>query len=156
MKPGKSTTYATCMFKSTVKHFLCLSKNPAVIPIAAHLFLLPLLDKLCNTYKEPSLVVARVRCLHTFRNETRYITYVYCYNIVIMLQIQLAPDLHPRPKYIWTALKWKEDTYPWILDIADYYINNPTNALIRLPPGAVDMPKLLPDAFITTILIGSK
>ncbi|XP_011257600.2 gephyrin-like isoform X2 [Camponotus floridanus] len=129
MKPGKSTTYATCMFESTRKHFLCLSKNSAVIPIATHLFLLPLVNELCCFNKERFSVLARIR---------------------------LAPDLHPRPKYIWTALKWKKDTYPWILNMANHYINNSTNALLRLPPRTVDMSKLLPDALIATMLIGSK
>lgn len=129
MKPGKSTTYATCTFKSTMKHFLCLSKNPAIVPIAAHLFLLPLLNELRCFHKEWPLVVSRIR---------------------------LAPNLYSRPKYVWTSLKWnKEDTYPWIYDISNHYNHN-ANALLRLPPSTVEASKLLPDAFITTIFVGSR
>ncbi|XP_070170928.1 gephyrin-like [Polyergus mexicanus] len=129
MKPGKSTTYATCIFKSTMKHFLCLSKNPTIVPIAAHLFLLPLLNELRCFHKEWPLVVSRIR---------------------------LAPNLYSRPKYVWTSLKWnKEDTYPWIHDISNHYNHN-ANALLRLPPSTVEASKLLPDAFVTTIFVGSR
>ncbi|KAL6432540.1 hypothetical protein ACFW04_006837 [Cataglyphis niger] len=124
MKPGKSTTYATCTFKSTTKHFLCLSKNSAIVPIAAHLFLLPLLNVSRCFHKEWPLVISR---------------------------IQLAPELYSRPKYVWTSLKWnKENTYPWVHNISNHYNHN-TNALLRLPPRTMEMSKLLPDAFITTI-----
>ncbi|XP_050460710.1 gephyrin-like isoform X2 [Cataglyphis hispanica] len=129
MKPGRSTTYATCTFNSTTKHFLCLSKNSAIVPIAAHLFLLPLLNVSRCFHKEWPLVVSR---------------------------IQLAPELYSRPKYVWTSLKWnKENTYPWIHNISNHYNHN-TNALLRLPSRTMEMSKLLPDAFITTIFVGSR
>ena len=44
MKPGKSTTFATCIFNHKLKFFLCMSANPATIPIVAHIFLLPFLN----------------------------------------------------------------------------------------------------------------
>ncbi|CAL1675225.1 unnamed protein product [Lasius platythorax] len=129
MTPGKSTTYATCRFRGIKKYFLCLSKNPATVPIVTHLFILPLLNELRCFMKSPPLVQARV---------------------------QTSPILHSRPKYIWTSLKWNnKNNYARIYDTANHYNPN-ANTLLRLPPRTVYESRLLPDAFVTTTFCGSK
>ncbi|XP_029174355.1 gephyrin-like [Nylanderia fulva] len=126
MSPGKSTTYATCTFKDTKKYFLCFSRNPTIVPIVTHLFLLPLLNNLRCFEKSSPLVQARV---------------------------QTSPILHSRPKYIWTSLKWNnKDKYARIYDTANY--NHNANALLRLPPRTVEESKL-PDSYITAVFHGS-
>ncbi|XP_036145818.1 gephyrin-like [Monomorium pharaonis] len=46
MKPGKSTMFATCKVDDEQKYFLCMSANPATVPIVTQIFLLPFLDQL--------------------------------------------------------------------------------------------------------------
>jgi len=60
MKPGKPTTFATCMFLGKKKYFLCLPGNPVSATVTAQLFLLPLLKEMCSDLSEPIIVQAKV------------------------------------------------------------------------------------------------
>lgn len=61
MKPGKSTTYITCMLNGKQKHILYLPGNSATVLITAHLFLLPLLNKMHHNDLETPVIRAHVR-----------------------------------------------------------------------------------------------
>jgi len=61
MNPGKSTTYGTCMLGEKKKHILYLPGNSATILITAHLFLLPLLNKMHYNDMEVPVIHAHVR-----------------------------------------------------------------------------------------------
>lgn len=60
MKPGKPTTFATCMYHSRKKYFLCLPGNPVSAIVTAHLFLLPLLNEMRGDFSEPIIVQVMV------------------------------------------------------------------------------------------------
>ncbi|KAG5347951.1 GEPH protein, partial [Acromyrmex charruanus] len=53
MKPGKSTTFASCMYNCKRKFFLCMSANPATVPIVAHVVLLPFLNMIHHNCSTP-------------------------------------------------------------------------------------------------------
>ncbi|XP_018364524.1 PREDICTED: uncharacterized protein LOC108762160 [Trachymyrmex cornetzi] len=84
MKPGKSTTFATCIFNHKMKFFLCMSANPATIPIVAHIFLLP------------------------FLNSMHFDLMAYEPKPNIQTCIMTTHELHRRPKFSWTTLHWSE------------------------------------------------
>ncbi|GAB1861393.1 Gephyrin [Camponotus japonicus] len=81
LKPGKSTTFATCKFDDKLKYLVCLPKNPVSASVSAHLFLLPFLNKL-HRIGMPCKIPARIH--------DRYI-------------------LHSRPRAAWATLKWNEE-----------------------------------------------
>lgn len=60
MKPGKPTTFATCMFNNRKKYFLCLPGNPVSAVVTARLFILPLLSEMCGDLSKPTIVQAKV------------------------------------------------------------------------------------------------
>ncbi|XP_024873828.1 gephyrin-like [Temnothorax curvispinosus] len=84
IKPGKSTTLASCKIKSKInyetKYFLCFSGNPMSALTAAHLFLLPFVNKLhCDANTEPA---------------------------AIPTQTDASFLLHHRRRIAWTYLRW--------------------------------------------------
>ncbi|XP_071644417.1 gephyrin-like [Temnothorax longispinosus] len=84
IKPGKSTTLASCKIKSKInyetKYFLCFSGNPMSALTAAHLFLLPFVNKLhCDANTEPA---------------------------AIPTQTDASFLLHHRRRIAWTCLRW--------------------------------------------------
>ncbi|XP_018400345.1 PREDICTED: gephyrin-like [Cyphomyrmex costatus] len=82
IKPGKSTTLATCKINGKIKIVLCLSGNPVTAFIAAQVFLLPLLRKMSgNIYTEKPYVP------------------VYVNDPFIQ---------HHRPRLVCTYLKWSD------------------------------------------------
>ncbi|GAB1861385.1 molybdopterin adenylyltransferase [Camponotus japonicus] len=81
LKPGKSTTFATCTIDDKMKYFVCLPKNPVSTFISAHLFLLPILNGLHCVFEMPRKISARIHQRYT---------------------------LHPRPRAALAALEWNE------------------------------------------------
>ncbi|KYM99119.1 Gephyrin [Cyphomyrmex costatus] len=84
MKPGKSTTFATCTFNDRTKFFLCMSANPATIPIVTHILLLPFLDAMqfdIMAFDSKNIIPTCVKTTH---------------------------ELHHRPKFSWTTLRWSD------------------------------------------------
>lgn len=61
MKPGKPTTFATCMFLGKKKYFLCLPGNPVSALVTARLFLLPLLNEMHGNFSGPVISSVTVR-----------------------------------------------------------------------------------------------
>jgi len=60
MKPGKSTTLGSCEIDNKTKYFLCLSGNPVSAFIAAQIFLLHFVKKMC-CYANSELILIPVR-----------------------------------------------------------------------------------------------
>ncbi|XP_025270871.1 gephyrin-like isoform X2 [Camponotus floridanus] len=125
LKPGKSTTFATCMFDDKLKYLVCLPKNPVSTFVSAHLFLLPILNKL-HHIKMPCKIPARIY--------ERYI-------------------LHSRPRAAWATLKWnKEDNFATAfsrenLDSDKSSSSQAANALLLLPPQTEDQ-KVMCESFV--------
>lgn len=61
MRPGKLTTYGTCMIEEKKKHILYLPGDSSTVLITAHLFLLPLLNKMHYNDSEVPMIRACVR-----------------------------------------------------------------------------------------------
>ncbi|KAG5347950.1 GEPH protein, partial [Acromyrmex charruanus] len=137
MKPGKSTTFATCTFNEKRKFFLCMSANPATVPIITHVLLLPLLD-----------------ILHS-ESDTNILK--------IPTRIKTPHDLHPRPKLSWTSLEWSEktvDMYPSAhsINVEHQHMTKYQfgNALLMLPKHTPEVPKLdANSAFLTAMFTGN-
>ncbi|XP_071644489.1 gephyrin-like [Temnothorax longispinosus] len=120
MKPGKSTTLASCKIKSKIKskinyetkYFLCLSGNPMSALTAAHIFLLPFVKKLhCNANTEPA---------------------------AIPTQTDASFLLHHRPRLAWTCLRFNEKNIEKALNMGNFYKDRlcnmtDSNALLVLP-----------------------
>lgn len=60
MKPGKPTTFATCLYQNRTKYLLCLPGNPVSATVTMHLFVLPLLKLLCKDSSTPTIVKTKV------------------------------------------------------------------------------------------------
>ncbi|XP_018315934.1 gephyrin-like [Mycetomoellerius zeteki] len=120
MKPGKSTTFASCTYNYKRKFFLCMSVNPATVPIVAHVLLLPLLNTMhYNFFKGPII-------LQTCMNNH---------------------ELHLRPKFSWTTVQWtEEEMFPRAYCSKNRHQNimkyQKANALLMLPPRTWQVPKL--------------
>ncbi|XP_036145531.1 uncharacterized protein LOC105835215 [Monomorium pharaonis] len=138
MKPGKSTTFATCEFQGKRKYLLCMSANPATVPVVAHVLLLPLLNGLRCCSAEPIGMHARVR-----------LVFWYIYSPL---------KLHSRPEFLWTNLYWTndEDTFAKVShsESQQNVMKYPgANALLMLPRRTLEystlepsyVPALLPD-----------
>ncbi|XP_019883318.2 gephyrin-like [Camponotus floridanus] len=133
MKPGKSTTYGTCMLGGKQKHILYLSGNSATILITAHLFLLPLLNKM--HYNDMEVPVIHAHVMDEYKK-------------------------YSRPNYIWTHLKWdKEETFA---RVSNTYANNNllrahnANALLIVPAASGSDKSLSPGTLTPVLFLGSK
>lgn len=60
MKPGKPTTFATCVYNNINKYIICLPGNPVSATVTAHLFAVPLINRLSGNYSKPTIVQAQV------------------------------------------------------------------------------------------------
>ncbi|XP_018364520.1 PREDICTED: gephyrin-like [Trachymyrmex cornetzi] len=136
IKPGKSTTFATCEFNKKRKFFLCMSANPATVPIITHVLLLPLLNILSyNSDDNPLKIQTRIKTSH---------------------------DLHLRPKLSWTSLQWSEkevEMYPTAhCTSTDQHMMKYqfSNALLMLPSYTSEVPKLNANsAFLSAMFTGN-
>lgn len=80
MKPGKPTTFATCMYNGKKKYFLCLPGNPVSATVTARLFLLPLLNEMRGDFSESIVVQAKVcKIIFTFHETKMHDAYCYAY-----------------------------------------------------------------------------
>ncbi|XP_018345330.1 PREDICTED: molybdopterin biosynthesis protein CNX1-like [Trachymyrmex septentrionalis] len=75
MKPGKSTMFASCTYNYKSKFFLCMSTNPATVPIVAHVVLLPLLNTIHRDRSKPIIIQTCVRKAHKFSLCIRFCSY---------------------------------------------------------------------------------
>ncbi|KYM99120.1 Gephyrin [Cyphomyrmex costatus] len=133
MKPGKSTTFATCMVNNKQKFLLCMSTNPANVPTVAHVVLLPLLNLMHNNCSKPITMLTRINSL----------------------------ELYLRPKFLWATVQWNEkETFSRAScltnqdqNIMDY---QKANALLMLPKRTLEMPKLECPAFVSAMFFGRK
>ncbi|XP_025270874.1 gephyrin isoform X2 [Camponotus floridanus] len=125
LKPGKSTTFATCMFNDKLKYLVCLPKNPVSASVSAHLFLLPILNKL-HHIGMPCKIPARIH--------DRYI-------------------LHSRPRAAWATLKWnEEDNFARAFNRENLDSDKPSssqaaNALLLFPQQTMDL-KVMYESFV--------
>nr|XP_012233016.1 PREDICTED: gephyrin-like [Linepithema humile]XP_012233017.1 PREDICTED: gephyrin-like [Linepithema humile] len=135
IKPGRSTTFASCSFDCKMKYILCLPSKPESVLVTAHLFLLPLIKMLhSNTDEKFTKVLAKI---------TR----------------ELPLHLHSRPRYVWATLLWsKKKKYAEIYcrnnvtsDKLSKIIN--TNALLILPAKKPGVDTLADPIFVPAILI---
>ncbi|XP_057328865.1 gephyrin isoform X1 [Microplitis mediator] len=60
MKPGKPTTFATCVYNNMNKYIVCLPGNPVSATVTAHLFAIPLINRLSGNYSKPTIVQTRL------------------------------------------------------------------------------------------------
>ncbi|XP_012215540.1 gephyrin [Linepithema humile] len=132
MKPGKPTTFATCLYKNKKKYFLCLPGNPVSAFVTAHLFVLPLL---------------------------RYLQFDISESIVVVAKMSSYYALDERPEYVRATLKWEIfDHYP-IAYITGNQISSKllnckrANALLKLPKRTKSQLALQEGDFVPAILI---
>lgn len=161
MKPGKSTTFATCTFKDKTKFFLCMSTNPATIPIVARILLLPFLDKMhlnIMAYEpKPNIqTCVRERLLHSAYEKK----HTHWYVTLLLLQIMTTHELHHRPKLSWTILHWSEkETFPRACFSKKQHQNimqyQKANALLMLPQRTPYESKI-DAAFVSAMFLGWK
>ncbi|XP_012055344.1 PREDICTED: gephyrin-like [Atta cephalotes] len=134
MKPGKSTTFATCIFNHKIKFFLCMSANPVTIPIVAHIFLLP------------------------FLNGMHFDVMAYEPKPNIQTCIMTTHELHHRPKFLWTTLHWSEkETFSRACRSKKQHQNilkyQKANALLMLPQRTLHESKI-DAAFVSAMFLG--
>ncbi|KAL6258843.1 hypothetical protein P5V15_010789 [Pogonomyrmex californicus] len=86
IKPGKSTTLATCKINNRMKYFLCLSGNPVSAYITANMFLVPFVSWLSYNFTVPYLTVPLTHLSTLFM-------------------------LHSRPRFALTRLHWNDGEY---------------------------------------------
>ncbi|XP_071644037.1 gephyrin-like [Temnothorax longispinosus] len=135
IKPGKSTALASCKFNDETKYFLCLSGNPTSAFIAAHMFLLPFVNKLhCDLSADP-----------------------------VAISVQTNPRnalflLHHRRRLAWADLEFDDIKKITKASGMDSFSKNKlcnmvcSNALLLLPKRKQDE-KLLPKTNNTTALL---
>ncbi|XP_026675387.1 gephyrin [Ceratina calcarata] len=86
IKPGKPTTFATCMFKNRKKYFLCLPGNPVSATVIMRFFGFTLLNRL-RVYD--------------------------CEETIVRAKLASGYKLDSRPEFVRANLKWSdEDTLP--------------------------------------------
>ncbi|CAK9826558.1 Molybdenum cofactor synthesis protein cinnamon [Anthophora retusa] len=133
MKPGKPTTFATCVFQDRKKYFLCLPGNPVSATVTMHLFALPLLKKLYNDDSTPTIV--RAKLMSSYK-------------------------LDPRPEYARAVLKWNDtDTLPLAYStgnqISSKLLNcKNANALLILPAREAEKAALEKGDVVQAMLLG--
>ncbi|XP_029675933.1 gephyrin [Formica exsecta] len=135
MKPGKPTTFATCMWRGRKKYFLCLPGNPVSATVTARLFLLPLLNEMRGDFSEP---------------------------IRIQAKLMSSYNLDPRPEYARAFLKWSDnEAFPLAYSTGNQISSKllsckNANALLMLPGRTVEKQMLNKDDLVPAMLIGFK
>ncbi|XP_018366817.1 PREDICTED: molybdenum cofactor synthesis protein cinnamon-like [Trachymyrmex cornetzi] len=132
IKPGKSTTLATCKINDKIKYFLCLSGNPVTAFIAAQVLLLPFLRKMsCNEYAETP---------------------------VLPIHVNIPFILHHRPRLACTYLKWSKDNVAMACNMGNLFKDKlcnivGSNALLMLPESENKEKAIFNDEKIPGLLI---
>ncbi|XP_066587183.1 gephyrin [Prorops nasuta] len=131
MKPGKPTTFATCMLNNKKKYLLCLPGNPVSATVTTHLFVLPLLNKMQGLSSKP-----------------------------IIVQAELTSDyqLDPRPEYARVTLKWSDKiakAYSTGNQISSKLLScQNANAFIILPGSTNQKTSLKAGEYVPAMLLG--
>ncbi|KAG7199429.1 hypothetical protein KM043_014057 [Ampulex compressa] len=121
MKPGKPTTFGTCMFQGRKKYLLCLPGNPVSATVTTHLFVLPLLKEMCGNLCKP---------------------------IIVRATLTSSYNLDPRPEYARAILKWDDtDVLPKAYSTGNQISSKllsckDANALLMLPGRTKEKPEL--------------
>ena len=135
MKPGKPTTFATCMYHGKKKYFLCLPGNPVSATVTARLFLLPLLNEMRGDFSE---------------------------SIVVQAKLMSSYNLDPRPEYARAILKWSDnEAFPVAYSTGNQISSKllsckGANALLMLPGRTAEKEMLKKDDLVPAMLIGFK
>ncbi|KAL6422800.1 hypothetical protein ACFW04_010774 [Cataglyphis niger] len=133
MKPGKPTTFATCMWNGRKKYFLCLPGNPVSATVTARLFLLPLLNEMRGDFSEP---------------------------IIIQAKLMSSYNLDPRPEYARVILKWNDkEAFPEAYSTGNQISSKllsckGANALLMLPGRTAEKQMLNKGDLVPAMLIG--
>ncbi|KAF7992902.1 hypothetical protein HCN44_005683 [Aphidius gifuensis] len=135
MKPGKPTTFATCMFNGQVKYFMCLPGNPVSATVTFYLFAMPLIHRLSGNYSSPIIVKARL--MNSYK-------------------------LDSRPEYTRAILVWQHDStdnIPEAYDTGNQISSRlvsckNANALLMLPGCTDEKYKLQKGDLVEAILLG--
>lgn len=64
MKPGKPTTFATCIYNGKKKYLMCLPGNPVSATVTSILFVIPLLNEMHGDISKPIVVKTKVRSIY--------------------------------------------------------------------------------------------
>ncbi|XP_012284786.1 gephyrin isoform X2 [Orussus abietinus] len=133
MKPGKPTTFATCIYKDKMRYILSLPGNPVSAMVTAHLFALPLLNRLSGNPSKP---------------------------VVIKAELTSSYNLDPRPEYARAIIQWNaSDIYPKAFSTGNQISSKllsckNANALLMLPGRTPEQSKLEPGEIVPAMLIG--
>ncbi|XP_034188250.1 molybdenum cofactor synthesis protein cinnamon isoform X1 [Osmia lignaria lignaria] len=133
MKPGKPTTFATCMFQNRKKYLLCLPGNPVSATVTMYLFVLPLLKQLSKDYSTPTIVKAKLTSSY---------------------------NLDPRPEYVRAILKWTDtDILPLAYSTGNQISSKllscrNANALLMLPARTTQKTVLQQGEVVQAMLLG--
>ncbi|XP_029173375.1 gephyrin-like [Nylanderia fulva] len=133
MKPGKPTTFATCLYNSVKKYCICLPGNPVSAVVTARLFLLPLLNEMHGDSSEP---------------------------VVVQAKLMSSYNLDPRPEYARAILKWSNNEAFPVAFSTGHQISSKllsckdANALLMLPARTEKKPILNKDELVPAMLIG--
>ncbi|XP_043256387.1 gephyrin [Colletes gigas] len=133
MKPGKPTTFATCLFEGKKKYLLCLPGNPVSATVTMHLFALPLLKLLCKDSSTPTILKSKLT--------TSY-------------------NLDPRPEYARAILKWNDtDTLPLAYSTGNQISSKllsckEANALLMLPGRTAKISEVHQGDVVQAMLLG--
>ncbi|XP_076276474.1 molybdenum cofactor synthesis protein cinnamon [Lasioglossum baleicum] len=133
MKPGKPTTFATCIFEGRERYLFCLPGNPVSATVTMRLFALPALKFLCKDDSVPTILEVKLTSSYT---------------------------LDPRPEYARAILKWNEPrglpcAYSTGNQISSKLLNcKQANALLMLPARTTEKPELHQGDVVQAMLLG--
>ncbi|XP_076641674.1 molybdenum cofactor synthesis protein cinnamon isoform X2 [Halictus rubicundus] len=133
MKPGKPTTFATCLIEDKKRYLLCLPGNPVSATVTMHLFALPALKMLCKDISVPTILETKLMSSYT---------------------------LDPRPEYARAIIKWDDPrelpyAYSTGNQISSKLLNcKQANALLMLPARTTEKPGLHQGDVVQAMLFG--
>lgn len=133
MKPGKPTTFATCLYQNRTKYLLCLPGNPVSATVTMHLFVLPLLKLLCKDSSTPTIVKTKLMASY---------------------------NLDPRPEYARAILQWNNtDILPLAYSTGNQISSKllsckNANALLILPGRTAETSELHQGDIVQAMLLG--
>lgn len=90
MKPGKPTTFATCIYNGKKKYLMCLPGNPVSATVTSILFVIPLLNEMHGDISKPVVVKTKVRSIYiNIFNELLVCTYIFtiffCFRLLLSI-----------------------------------------------------------------------
>ncbi|KAB7501021.1 Molybdenum cofactor synthesis protein cinnamon [Armadillidium nasatum] len=133
MKPGKPTTFATCVFNGKSKLILGLPGNPVSAVVTSHLYLLPLCRKMSGVSDYHSTII-RAKLASKVR-------------------------LDPRPEYHRVTLSWSSaDNLPTAHSTGKQMSSRlmsmaSAQALLQLPPTTKEMPIIPAGSVVEAIIL---